>query len=151
MKSAPTPVVTCTIYFKDKFLVIRRHDKAKKFGGTWGFPGGKVEQGETIAGALIRETKEETGLSLKDKIFLADSYYYGDSIGIHFVVFATSNSVKCEPGVDHQWLSSLKELKELHRIPGIDFHIVQANKFRTKKSSPLSLADIDYIPSRYIN
>jgi 8-oxo-dGTP pyrophosphatase MutT (NUDIX family) len=58
MSEFPIPVVTCTIYKGKQFLVIRRRDGAKKFGGHWGFPGGKVEIGETIAGAIRREVKE---------------------------------------------------------------------------------------------
>ena len=59
---------------------------------------------------LVREVKEETNLTLKDKLWLLDSYYYGDSLGLHFAVSATSQKVTCEPGVEHRWLSSLEEL-----------------------------------------
>lgn len=149
--SSPIPVVTCTIYYKNEFLVIRRHDKAKKFGGTWGFPGGKVEQGETIAGALVREVTEETCLELEDKFLFLDSYYYGDSLGLHFATFATSKKVTCEPGVEFKWLQSLKELQELPRIPGIDFHIVQAEALMAQKVPFLSLQAVDYLPEKYIN
>jgi ADP-ribose pyrophosphatase YjhB (NUDIX family) len=33
-------------------------------GRSWSLPGGKLEDGETLAGALIREMKEETGLDI---------------------------------------------------------------------------------------
>lgn len=151
METSPTPVVTCTIYRNNKFLVIRRHDKAKKFGGLWAFPGGKVEIGETVAAALIREVKEETNLDLKDRVLLLDSYFYGDSVGLHFAVFAQSGTVKCENEVEYKWLENLKKLQQLPRIPGIDFHIVQANKLMTKGSPFLSLTALDYAPGKYIN
>lgn len=41
----------------DQFLMIRRKD------GSWGFPGGKVENGETHQKAASREVKEEIGVS----------------------------------------------------------------------------------------
>jgi ADP-ribose pyrophosphatase YjhB (NUDIX family) len=34
-------------------------------GRSWSLPGGKLEEGETLAEALIREMKEETGLDIE--------------------------------------------------------------------------------------
>jgi ADP-ribose pyrophosphatase YjhB (NUDIX family) len=34
-------------------------------GRSWSLPGGKLEDGETLAEALVREMKEETGLDVK--------------------------------------------------------------------------------------
>lgn len=151
MHKPPITVVTCTIYYKDKFLVIRRHDEAKKFASVWGFPGGKVEVGETVIGALRREITEETELELTDEFFFVDSYYYGDSLGLHFTAFATGGAVVCEPGVEYEWLENIEELQKLPRIPGIDFHIVQSDKLRTKGAEGLSLNAVDYTPDKYLN
>lgn len=151
MSTAPIPVVTCTLYYKGRFLVIRRHDAAKKFGGTWGFPGGKIEQGETVAGALVREIKEETNLDIDGRILFIDSYYYGDSVGLHFAAFANSNLATCENGVEHKWLSSLEDLQKLPRIPGIDFHITKTKELLAQSSPFLSLDAVDYTPNKYIN
>jgi nucleoside triphosphatase len=38
--------------------------KTTKWRGTWGVPGGKVEWGESLVSALIREFQEEVGLEL---------------------------------------------------------------------------------------
>jgi 8-oxo-dGTP diphosphatase len=48
-----------------KVLVARRADD-RHLGGTWEFPGGKVEEGEEPETAARRELKEETGLDARD-------------------------------------------------------------------------------------
>jgi len=52
----------CMIEDGDRVLVIKRNKK------NWpgvAFPGGHVEEGESFAEAVIREVKEETGLSIR--------------------------------------------------------------------------------------
>jgi 8-oxo-dGTP diphosphatase len=45
----------------DKLLLIRRgHGPAQ---GEWSIPGGRVEWGETLAEAVVREVEEETGIT----------------------------------------------------------------------------------------
>lgn len=45
-----------------RILLIKTH----KWKGSWGVPGGKIDYGETMKEALLREFKEETGLELFD-------------------------------------------------------------------------------------
>ncbi|WP_404368512.1 Nudix family hydrolase [Marinobacter sp.] len=47
----------------DRILIARRPDHADQ-GGLLEFPGGKVEPGETVQHALVRELAEETGLAV---------------------------------------------------------------------------------------
>jgi 8-oxo-dGTP diphosphatase len=52
--------VQCFVCAGDRILLGRRH---AVFGhGTWGLPGGHLEQGETIVAAALRELEEETSL-----------------------------------------------------------------------------------------
>src|SRR6185436_16337197 len=60
----PTVGVVAVIEENGRLLVIRRaaHILA---GGTWCFPGGGVEPGETLAEAVVREVREEIGLAVE--------------------------------------------------------------------------------------
>lgn len=58
------------IFNKDfsKILLIKRNEeKRKKFGADWGNIGGKLDFGESLIDACIRETKEEIGVTLDSK------------------------------------------------------------------------------------
>ena len=45
-----------------RWLLVRRSTQCGHFVGTWEFPGGKVDAGETIDVAVRREVREETSL-----------------------------------------------------------------------------------------
>ncbi len=47
-----------------RFLMIRRAEGIAK-GGSWCFPGGHVERGETPKTAIIREVREELAVTIK--------------------------------------------------------------------------------------
>ena len=47
----------------DQVLIAKRQDHQHQ-GGLWEFPGGKVEAGESLQQALVREFQEEVGLEL---------------------------------------------------------------------------------------
>lgn len=58
--------VGCFIESSGKILLLHRLDH-KREGNTWGIPGGKIDPGEEILNAIIREIKEETGLEIPSK------------------------------------------------------------------------------------
>ena len=59
-------VVGCLIECESKILLLHRHDN-KTEGNKWGLPGGKVDKGDKDEKeAMLRELKEETGLSVEE-------------------------------------------------------------------------------------
>lgn len=48
----------------DRWLVARRAG-GRVFAGLWEFPGGRIEPGESVAEAAVREVREEVGLAVE--------------------------------------------------------------------------------------
>lgn len=55
--------VLCLIHRDGRYLL---QDRAKKDWPGYVFPGGHIEKGESIVDAVIREMKEETGLTIRN-------------------------------------------------------------------------------------
>jgi ADP-ribose pyrophosphatase YjhB (NUDIX family) len=56
----PLSVVIAALLHEGKILLIRR--RRGDYVGLWGLPGGKVERGEHLAAASVREIAEESGI-----------------------------------------------------------------------------------------
>jgi 8-oxo-dGTP diphosphatase len=63
---------------RGEILISRRHQDTHQ-GGLWEFPGGKVEAGETVEDALLRELHEELGIQVQSfRALLEVQHDYGD-------------------------------------------------------------------------
>jgi len=86
----PTPGVLAVVERAGKLLLVRRANPPDR--GLWGFPGGRVEPGETLADAAVRELREETGVeaSAGDVLTAIDVIRRdgGGSLRHHFVLVA---------------------------------------------------------------
>jgi 8-oxo-dGTP diphosphatase len=58
----------CIIFKGEDVVLIRR--KNQPFKGRYALPGGFVDDGETVEAACAREAKEETGLDVKNLVFV---------------------------------------------------------------------------------
>lgn len=125
----PKLTITFLIEYEHKFLLILRPSNEENFPSLWAFPGGKPEIGETVVDTIKREVMEETGLELEEEIAFLDTYTFGTSIGLAYLVRAKNNSVKISSEVlDYRWISNLEELEKYRCIPGIYNHYVLATK-----------------------
>jgi ADP-ribose pyrophosphatase YjhB (NUDIX family) len=69
-KKYPKVAVAVILRYRDKILILKHKNGALKF------PGGKMEWGESILGALYRELKEELNYSLKKEPELFSVFNY---------------------------------------------------------------------------
>lgn len=117
--------VSAFIIKDEKLLILKRGDEESFLPSTWEVPGGGVEAAETIEAAIIRETKEEAGLSIVPKtLFSYFEYLDGEgqkTVNLNFLCHLTDRSQEVDvTGGEMQearWIS----LSELNTIPFTSF------------------------------
>jgi len=62
---APVDVAVAVLIRSDGAVLLAQRPKSKIYPGFWEFPGGKVEPGEPVADALMREIREELGVEIE--------------------------------------------------------------------------------------
>ena len=81
-----TEVVAALIWEEERFLICQR-PAHKARGLLWEFVGGKVEPGETKPEALIRECREELGVTVAvGDVFMELTHTYPD-LTVHLTLF----------------------------------------------------------------
>jgi ADP-ribose pyrophosphatase YjhB (NUDIX family) len=98
--------------------------------GEWSVPGGRVEVGETLHEAVVRETYEETGLEVVVDRFLGWVERMGESgdppAPYHFVILdfvvtplqPSPSPVAGDDAAEAAWVP-VHELSDLHLVPGL--------------------------------
>ena len=77
--------VTGVVIESDKILLLNQDTDSDR---SWSLPGGKVEEGETLEAALIREMHEETGVDVEVAGLLYVCDYFTDISHIIHITFA---------------------------------------------------------------
>jgi 8-oxo-dGTP diphosphatase len=110
-------VVAALIVKDDKVLICQR-TRHQTMPLKWEFPGGKIEPGEELEGALHRELEEELGIlaSIGRKIAtIRHTYGNGGAVELHFfLVEEFQNAVQNRIFRDVRWVSR-------DEMPGYDF------------------------------
>ncbi len=98
-----TEVVAALIRRGNRFLICRR-PAHKARGRLWEFVGGKVEAGETKEAALIRECREELGVTVfVGETFMELTHEYPD-LTIHLSLFEASITEGTPRCLEHEEL-----------------------------------------------
>ena len=68
-------IVTAAIIEQDNKILVARRAPREKLAGFWEFPGGKLEEGETLQQCLERELEEEFGIITRSGKEITSSIY----------------------------------------------------------------------------
>lgn len=117
----PVLAVGAVVLYQGQVLLIRRGKQPAK--GEWAIPGGRVELGETMRAAAVREVREETGITIEPKelVYSFETILpQGDGrIQFHYVIFdfmAEYLSGEIDPkddALDARWIAP-NEISYLH-------------------------------------
>lgn len=105
--TTPLPVCAAVIIDQGRILLTRRPD-GKKLGGYWEFPGGKVDPGESLTAALVRELREELAIDIEVGRHLATvshRYPWGEVFIHAFFCRWRSGTIRHLEVADHAWTS----------------------------------------------
>lgn len=126
MARTPTPTwyfALAVVRLGHRFLLTQE----RKYGGTWSIPGGRVEPGETMTAACVREVLEETGIPVRlDGIYRVEHAANGATSRIRVIFAATpcdDTPPKSEPdeeSLQAAWLT-LEEIRA-RSLRGADLH-----------------------------
>lgn len=93
---------------ENRFLITQRPPNGL-LGSLWEFPGGKVEDGEQLENALIREIKEEldAGIDIEEAFGVYNHAYTHFSITLHAFLcrIQNGNSITLKEAQDKRWVN----------------------------------------------
>ena len=120
-------VVAVALVDIDGRVLIAQRPKGKSMAGLWEFPGGKVEEGEQLEAALIRELEEELGIDVSENClapftFASHSYDEFHLLMPLYVCRVWEGTVTPKEGQVLKWVRPL-QLKE-YPMPPADVPLV---------------------------
>ena len=81
-----TLVVACALIDPDKRVLIAQRPEGRTLAGLWEFPGGKLEPGERPEQTLIRELREEIGITVSEPCLAPLTFASHDYENFHLLM-----------------------------------------------------------------
>ncbi len=119
MKFAGRTTTAVIPFSSNKILLIKR--RTVPFSGYWALPGGRVESGETVEQAIVREVKEETGLDVAVVRKIGEYHEQGVQGGLEYDYYPACFLVKVVGGETKKQESEIEEIKlfSLNKVPEV--------------------------------
>lgn len=109
-----------------EFLLVKRVDKDLAFPGNWELPGGGIDYGENMEDSLVREVKEECGLSVCAVKPIAVNNFYIEKIQYFEVTYL------CEVSDGFYDIKLSPEHSEYKWVNFNDLSILDGNEYMKK-------------------
>lgn len=109
------------IDYRDGKIFIAKRQMVGDMGGRWEFPGGKIEEGEDLETAVVREMQEEFGVTVSvGKKITSGSFTHRnkpctlDVLEIHFPHDGMDQRFALTEHTDYKWA-------DINEIPSLNF------------------------------
>jgi 8-oxo-dGTP diphosphatase len=98
-------VVTAAIMERDGRFLVTRRQPGTHLAGTWEFPGGKCEPGESLPACMAREIREELGIEVAvgREVFTIAHEYPERTVELHFLECECLGEPAPQMGQEMQW------------------------------------------------
>lgn len=125
------PTVGCAVIVEHKGKILLGERNKKNCNGFWVIPGGRVEFGETIEQAGIRELKEETGLDVEILKFIGHKEIINTPGDYHRIVFfylgrPLNAELKISDDISKAGFFTIEEIKKLKTVESVEWALKEA-------------------------
>jgi 8-oxo-dGTP diphosphatase len=111
--------VTAAILIRGNKVFIGQRKAGKRLEYLWEFPGGKLEDGETLQECLVREMREEFGIDVAIREYFGESVYHYEQGSIKLIAYLVDWTAGEMSPTDHQdcrWVS-FDDLENYEFVP----------------------------------